>query len=64
MPPQVVAYRVVEEGLKPTHCTSTSQFWKGLCEDCWGAQPEGRPTFDEIVRRLTAEATVARVKPQ
>jgi hypothetical protein len=26
--------------------------WRELMEDCWAADPNARPTFGEVVRRL------------
>lgn len=45
--------RVVHEGARPQMSKAfVPPAWRELMEDCWAADPNARPTFDEVVRRL------------
>ncbi|EAX90170.1 TKL family protein kinase [Trichomonas vaginalis G3] len=47
-----LAHKIVEEGLRPKLKKNTPPLLKDLITQCWDANPDVRPTFDEIVQRF------------
>jgi serine/threonine protein kinase len=50
--PLQVVYDVVGLGLRPEIPSDTPEAVTALLEECWAAEPNDRPTFEEIVSRL------------
>ena len=49
-PLQIV--RAIDQGDLPAIPPETQEDLAQLTEDCWKAEPEDRPDFEEIIRRL------------
>lgn len=49
-PLQVV--RAIDQGELPTIPSDTMEDLAQLTEDCWKTEPEDRPDFEEIIKRL------------
>lgn len=49
---QELAAAVAAEGLRPSVCKHCPVGYRDLMADCWNREPEMRPTFHEVARRL------------
>jgi serine/threonine protein kinase len=52
MPTFQIVFAVGDEGLRPTIPTSCPQDYSRLMMDCWQVDPQRRPTYSEIIKRL------------
>jgi hypothetical protein len=50
--PYQTAFKVSVEDSRPEIPASVPPRTRALIEDCWAADPDNRPTFEEIVDRL------------
>lgn len=48
---------IVSNTLRPEVPEDCDKMWRSLMEECWSNEPAERPTFTEIARRLSAEAS-------
>jgi len=54
----ILTKRINERGWRPTLPKSLYKSLKKLIRDCWHNDPDKRPTFDEIVKRLLNEVNI------
>lgn len=54
---------VLERGLRPDIPAGTPPSFALLMQECWAAIPDQRPSFDEIVLRLTGIYELLRSPP-
>lgn len=50
--------------LRPTIPERCDPDWTKLMEDCWSPDPEGRPSFTEITKRLRSMSMALQAKGQ
>eukprot|EP01117_Protostelium_nocturnum_P009566 TRINITY_DN3411_c0_g2_i2.p1 TRINITY_DN3411_c0_g2~~TRINITY_DN3411_c0_g2_i2.p1 ORF type:complete len:714 (-),score=214.05 TRINITY_DN3411_c0_g2_i2:702-2843(-) len=53
MAPYQVVLAVGTKGMRPTIPSDCPPHWASLMRDCWQEIPESRPSFDEVIQRLS-----------
>eukprot|EP01103_Thecamoeba_quadrilineata_P003270 TRINITY_DN13065_c0_g1_i1.p1 TRINITY_DN13065_c0_g1~~TRINITY_DN13065_c0_g1_i1.p1 ORF type:complete len:1339 (-),score=265.54 TRINITY_DN13065_c0_g1_i1:19-3969(-) len=46
----------IVDGMRPSISETVPAWWKDLIEECWGENPNSRPSFRQITKRLTRGA--------
>ena len=59
-PTAAIFYKVAVEGGRPPSLTAAPPELNALCAACWVDDPEARPSFDEVLARVTPLAAAAR----